>query len=174
MELKALSKFKSLTWEGVKEISEVIISEVPPTLLCLKLNLKTYWKCRLLGPSSKGSDSAGADWAWKSGMLTDTSGDSVMEFSERHFEKHCVKRHVLSRFSRVWLFATPCTVAHQALLSMGFSWQGYWSGLLCPSPGHLSDPGIKLTSLNSPALVGGFFTNSATWEAPMLRWPLWF
>ena len=34
-------------------------------------------------------------------MLTDTSGDSVMEFSEHHFEKHCVKTHVLSQFSRV-------------------------------------------------------------------------
>ena len=45
--------------------------------------------------------------------------------------------------SRVWLFATPWTVAHQAPLSMGFSRQEYWSGLPLPSPGDLSDPGIK-------------------------------
>ena len=65
--------------------------------------------------------------------------------------------------SRVWLFATPWTVAHQAL-SMGFPRQEYWSGLPCPSPGDFSDPRIKPTSLMSPALAGGFFTTSATWE----------
>ena len=35
--------------------------------------------------------------------------------------------------SRVWLFATPLTVAYQATLSMGFSRQEYWSGLPFPS-----------------------------------------
>jgi len=35
-------------------------------------------------------------------------------------------------------------------------------------PGHLPDPGIELTSLLSPALAGGFFTNCATWEIPEL------
>ena len=40
-------------------------------------------------------------------------------------------------------------VAHQAPLSMGFSRQGYWSGLLFPSPGYLPNPGIKV---GSPAL----------------------
>ena len=41
---------------------------------------------------------------------------------------------LLSRFSRVQLFATPRIVAHQALLSMGFSRQEYWSGVPFPSP----------------------------------------
>ena len=45
--------------------------------------------------------------------------------------------------SRVWLFATPWTVAHQAPLSMGFSRQEYCSGLPFPSPGDLPDPGIE-------------------------------
>ena len=48
--------------------------------------------------------------------------------------------------SRVRLFVTPWTVAHQAPPSMEFSRQGYWSGLLFPSPGDLSDPGIELGS----------------------------
>ena len=48
---------------------------------------------------------------------------------------------------------------------MGLSKQEYWSGLSFPSPGDLSDPGIKPTSLMSPALAGGFFTTSATQEA---------
>ena len=41
---------------------------------------------------------------------------------------------LLSRFSCVWLCATPWTAAHQAPPSMGFSRQEYWSGLLFPSP----------------------------------------
>ena len=36
--------------------------------------------------------------------------------------------------SRVRLYATPWTAAHQAPLSMGFAKQGYWSGLPLPSP----------------------------------------
>ena len=43
----------------------------------------------------------------------------------------------------VHLFANPWTVAHQAPLSMEFSRQEYWSGLPCPSPGGLPDPGIE-------------------------------
>ena len=65
---------------------------------------------------------------------------------------------VLRCFSRVPLFATLWTVAHQAPLSMGFSRQGYWRGLPCPPPGDLPNPGIKPMSLLSPALAGGFFT----------------
>ena len=45
--------------------------------------------------------------------------------------------------SRVRLLATPWTAAYQAPLSMGFSRQEYWSGLLFPSPGDLPDPGIE-------------------------------
>ena len=44
---------------------------------------------------------------------------------------------VLSRFNRVWLFATPWTVARQALQSMGFSRQEYWSELPSPPWGDL-------------------------------------
>ena len=50
-----------------------------------------------------------------------------------------------------------------APLSMGFARQEYWSGLPCPPPGDLPDPGIKSVSLMSLALAGGFFTTSATW-----------
>ena len=64
------------------------------------------------------------------------------------------------------------TVAHQAPLSMGFSRQEYWSGLLWPPPGDHPDPEIEpaspvsSASLVSPALAGGFFTTNTTWEAP--------
>ena len=45
---------------------------------------------------------------------------------------------------------------------MGFSRQQYWSGLPCPPPENLPNPGIKAISLTSPTLAGGFFTTSAT------------
>ena len=73
-------------------------------------------------------------------------------------------------FSHVRFFATSWTVAHQAPLSMGFSRQENWSGLPCPPPGDLPDPGIELMSL-FPALAGGFFTTSITWEASDDRTP---
>ena len=72
---------------------------------------------------------------------------------------------MLSCFSNVQLFVTPWTVALQAPLTVGFSTQEYQSGLLCPQPGDLPDPGIEPASLMSPALAGGFFTTSAIWEA---------
>ena len=69
---------------------------------------------------------------------------------------------MLGHFSHVQLFATLWTIAHQALLSMGFSRQEYWSGLPHPPPGDLPEPEIKPVSLMSPVLAGGFFTTSAT------------
>ena len=74
---------------------------------------------------------------------------------------------MLSHSSHVPLFSTPWTIVCQDPLSMGFSRQEYWSGLLCPLLGDLPDPGIELQSLMSPTLAGGFFTASATWEAPV-------
>ena len=74
---------------------------------------------------------------------------------------------MLSHFSHVQLFATLWTIACQAPLSMGFFWQEYWSGLPCPPPEDLPNPGIELVSLTSPALAGGFFSTSTTWEAQM-------
>ena len=57
--------------------------------------------------------------------------------------------------SHAILFATPCTVAHKAPLSMGFLRQEYQSGLPFPSPRDLSNSGMEPMS---SASVGGFFT----------------
>ena len=62
--------------------------------------------------------------------------------------------------SHVRPFATLGTAAHQAPLSMGFSRQGYWSGLPFPPPGDLPDNKMKPMSPASLALVGGSFTLS--------------
>ena len=70
----------------------------------------------------------------------------------------------LSRFSCVQLFAILWTITHQAPPSLELSRQEYWNWLPCPPSGVLLDPGFKSKSL-SPALAGGFFTTSATWEA---------
>ena len=67
--------------------------------------------------------------------------------------------------SRVWLFATPWTVAHQAPPSMGFSGQEYWSGLPFTSPGDFPDPGIEPSS---PALQADALLS----EPPGKKWLL--
>ena len=68
---------------------------------------------------------------------------------------------VLSHFSRVQLFVTLRTIAHQATLSMGFSRQGYWSGWPCSPQEDLTNPGTEPVSLMSPALAGRFFTTES-------------
>ena len=60
----------------------------------------------------------------------------------------------------------PRDCTRQVPLSMAFPRQEYWSGLPCPPPGHLPNPGIQPESLRSPALAGGFFPTRATWGAP--------
>ena len=52
-------------------------------------------------------------------------------------------------------FVTPCTVVHQASLSVEFSRQEYWSRLPFPTLGDLPNPGIELASLAAPTLEGG-------------------
>ena len=102
-----------------------------------------------------------------SSRLSQSSMLSSLCYSATSHQLSILQTHacMLSRFSRVSLFATLLTVACQASLSMGFSRQEYWSGLPCPSPRDLPNPGIELTSLTSSALAGRFFSTSATWKA---------
>ena len=71
------------------------------------------------------------------------------------------------------LFATVWNVARQAPPLMEFPRQEYWSRLPCPPAGNLRNPGLKPTSLMSPALVDCFLTNSATWEAHIYEISIW-
>ena len=73
----------------------------------------------------------------------------------------------MSSLSRVRLFATPWTVAHQAVPSMGFSRQGYWSGLPFPSPGELPDPGIEP---GSPILQADTLPSEPPGKPWMVTW----
>ena len=75
------------------------------------------------------------------------SGQQNLEYLTVDLEQSTnIKRQSLSR---VRLFVTPWTVAHQVFLSMEFSRQECWGGLLFPSPGNLPSPGIEP---RSPAL----------------------
>ena len=76
---------------------------------------------------------------------------------------------VLNRFSCVQLFETLWTIACQALLSMGFSRQEYYSGLPFLPKGDLPNPAIEPKSLMSPVLAGKVFTPSTTWKAHLLN-----
>ena len=62
--------------------------------------------------------------------------------------------------NHVWVFCDPMDCSPQGPSVHGISQEywDYWSGLLFPSPEDLPNPGIKLTSLASTALAGGFFT----------------
>ena len=64
-------------------------------------------------------------------------------------------------------FCNLWTIAHQATLSMGLPRKEHQSGLPCPPPGGLPNPGTERVSFASPALARRFFTPGATWEAPI-------
>ena len=72
---------------------------------------------------------------------------------------------VCAKWLLLCLSVTPWTVPLQVPLFMGFSRQEYWSGLPCPPPGDLPDPGTEPASLRSSAAADRFFTIGATWEA---------
>ena len=79
--------------------------------------------------------------------------------------------------SRVGLFETPWTVAHQAPLSMKFSRKKYWSGLPFPPPRDLPDPEIESASPVSPTLEGRLFTlepPNIYMNVKNLEWPKQF
>ena len=101
------------------------------------------------------------------GLLNLLLSNSSILLPRAHFmQRLCVCLHAQS-LSHVLVFAAPWAIAHQVPLSMEFSGQEYWSVLPCPPPGDLPDPGIEPASFASPALAAGFFTTSATWEAPL-------
>ena len=77
---------------------------------------------------------------------------------------------MLNCFSRVQFFVTLWTIAYcpwDSPLSMGFSRHEYWSGFVISFSRDIPDPGVEPQSFIFPALAGGFFTTSTTWEAPL-------
>ena len=80
----------------------------------------------------------------------------------------------LTRFSGCsWMYTplrltllSPLDCNQPGSSALGFPRQEYWRGLPLPPPGDLPNPGMEPGSRVSPSLAGGFFTWSATWEAP--------
>ena len=73
--------------------------------------------------------------------------------------------------SRIQLLGTLWAVAHQAPLSLVFSRQEYWSGLPCPPPGDLPNPGIKPASPASPALQADSLPTEPPWDPGSILHP---
>ena len=78
---------------------------------------------------------------------------------------------LLSRFSCVPLCVTPETAAHQALPSLGFSRQEYWSGLPFPSPMRESEVAQSCLTPSDPmdcSLPGS--STHGIFQARVLEW----
>ena len=139
----------------------------------LFLNLLSGRRIRFLAQNSwKGLWGQGSDRRWGRELQQISIWKRKLPLQPRglfiYLLLGCVCMCVLSHFNHVWLCATLWTVAHQTPLSMRFSRQEYQSGLPCPPLWDLSDPRIEPAFLRSPALAGGFFTTSATWETHLV------
>ena len=80
---------------------------------------------------------------------------------------------MLSHFTRVQLFATLWTVAHQTALSMGILQARILEWVAMPSSRESSRPRDQTCFSMFPALAGGFFTTSATYEALYAEYIMW-
>ena len=88
------------------------------------------------------------------GTIKERNGVNLTEAEDvkKRWQEYTESERKVKLLSRVRLFATPWTIAYKAPLSMGFSRQGYWSGLPFPSPEDLPDPGIEPASSASPTV----------------------
>ena len=91
------------------------------------------------------------------------SGHGVSLWSDENVLKLMVVMVV--RAQSLLTFATLCTVARQAPLSVHGILQARILEWVAMPSSRESSPGIEAVSLKSPPLAGGFFTTSATWEA---------
>ena len=109
--------------------------------------------CPSLSPTVCWSSCPSSQWCHPTISSSAALSPSALNLSQPQGHiSHCMHACMVSRFSCVWLFATLWIITHQAPLSKGFSRQECWSGLPCPPPGGLPDPGIKPKSLVSAAL----------------------
>ena len=79
------------------------------------------------------------------------------------------KRYSAKSFQLCPTLCDPMDCGPPASSVHGIIQEEYWSGLPCPPPGDLPNPGIESMSITSPALAGGFFTTSTIWKAPDKR-----
>ena len=139
----------------------------PPLALLIPLQPLISYVIVFMCPLCK----EGPQFSARSRIKGSSPGQVVLPMAGTHSDTHthititAASPHVHAKLlSHVQLFATPWTVASQALLSMGFSRQEYWHELPSPPPGGIPNPGIKPVSLKSAALAGGLYTTSAPGE----------
>ena len=130
-------------WEGKKNPSLLYISD--------------------FGTNNVHDDSDVMDRIWMDVGWGENEREGIVESNISDMQVYIACVYV-NHFICVQLFVTLCSVAHPAPLSIGFSRQEYWSGLPCPPPGDLQDPGVKPSSLTFPRNVGRFFTTSIIWK----------
>ena len=99
---------------------------IPEHLICLLRNLHS-----------------GQEATFRTGRGTKDRFQIGKEVHQRSILSPCLFNLYAECVHRIWLFATPWTVAHQASLSMKFSRQKYWSGLPCFPSGDFSDPRLN-------------------------------
>ena len=148
------------------------------TSLIEKCKTKLEWNITLHQtewPSSKNSQTVNAGEGVQRRETSYTVGGNV------NWCSHYGEQYVLNHFICVQLFVTLWTVARQAPLSMGFSRQEYWSGLACPPPGDLPDPGLlcllhrQAGSLPlAPPGKPSFSTRLCNCPSTHLYWDLYF
>ena len=109
---------------------------------------RAAWK-RALRLDGRSERQKGVHWSSRWAKSGEVNWNWILQGLKGHNEDF----FGLSVLSRVWLFVTPWTVAHQAPLSMEFSRHKYWTRLPSPSPEDLLEPGIKP---RSPALQVDF------------------
>ena len=135
-------------WSRFSELSEMLSSRLgySPYFAPNKILLKTLTLC-----FSFQSTLAYEAWLYDTALLLCQTPlqETCLGHQGSSTQCVCVCVCVRESFSRVQLFVTSCTIAHQASLSMEFSRQEYWSGLPLPSPEDLPDPEIEPLS---PAL----------------------
>ena len=130
--VSSVGRINGSRWEGLEED-------------CL------FWRIRCIPKAQIGAECSVILGIWFSFTLCPYPLETVMD---KWKERILIKSMHDSCFSHFQLFAARRTVARQAPLSMGFSRQEHWSGLPCPSPRNLPNPGIELESLMPPALAG--------------------
>ena len=146
---------RSLGWED--SLEEETATRSNPTQSCWENPMdRGAWQATVHGAA----ESDTTEWlnthkinCKYSSVKADLWGDFMYFILKKSFTQICFCCCLVARSCPT--LETPWTVAHQALQSVGFPREEYWSGLPFPSPGDLSNPGIKPTS---PMLAGRFFT----------------
>ena len=150
----------------------IICTYSPPQPLCLSPHHPKHTQ-RLCLSDSKGSSQIHQPLSCLWATFHSIQNGQLLFILPNPTQSHCLCESFHSplsmRANSLQLCLTLGYSESQAPLSMGFSRQESWSGSPCPPPGDLPDPGIKPTSLMSLALVGRFFTTSATWKVQSYR-----